>query len=298
MTKTEDIIVWPSDLDYDDAPFLAGIPFVGCQHGILKNAGKILSERTNESFICAWSLSGHKLCKVARFCHAIKAYTHDWTEWPNCYYLPNDNARILLGYIPGVAVDPEDVVIPLCRSYGVGLTCAYGIFLELYKANMTIEHLFMRIANNSCDDGALSAQKPSKFVFRRILGEISCLVGFTLWIFGCFCMANAFLIKSECDSIFSKCIVGFFWVLLGRAIRLAGIKKRDLAHEKLRVLIGKNRVRTYDIIIHSVFVIVQLLILVFYVLLAVKKFICYVECNPIQASQTKYMRQSQGGHCG
>lgn len=112
-------IDWPSWYNAKKRYFLAGIPVIGPQSIIFKEAKRLLFNRKYEVVKSIWekgSTSKTDQSFRENVINIIKRYIH----WPNELFLPTDRAAIVLGNFPGIWIDPEDILSDICTEYGVG----------------------------------------------------------------------------------------------------------------------------------------------------------------------------------
>ena len=114
-------IEWDEGFNPLKDPFLAGVPICGFQSVVIRKVRRVLRQRTIDDSLTRWIECGVDVYKAAVLCDRIYHLTASWANWPNQYYYPDDNARILLCYIPGLGVELNDVVRPLFKMYGVDL---------------------------------------------------------------------------------------------------------------------------------------------------------------------------------
>ena len=119
MNCESEVIDWHCEFSREKTPFSAGIPFIGFQCKVLRHARKILNYRNVENALDRWIGEGYDAYSVSIFCDRIFHLTVEWARWPNHYFFPDDNARVLLCNIPGLDVELSDVIIPLFKMYGV-----------------------------------------------------------------------------------------------------------------------------------------------------------------------------------
>lgn len=121
MNCEYEVIDWNCDFNPERTPFWAGIPFVGFQSKVLRRARRILGHRNIENALDGWLEAGYCAYKATVFCDRVFRLTREWARWPNYYFAPYDNARIILCNIPGLDAELSDVIIPLFRMYGVAI---------------------------------------------------------------------------------------------------------------------------------------------------------------------------------
>ncbi len=136
-----DFINWQQGKFQKKKSFLHGAPFVGQHCRVLKNTRSILAHRTIDVCIDEWRKLGVGTRDLIPFLLGVYHVVYPFTKWPTCYFLPLDRASIILGQIPGVWYDPEDIVKDLNTYFAWGrekMECIDSILLD----DMSVEVLY------------------------------------------------------------------------------------------------------------------------------------------------------------
>jgi hypothetical protein len=99
--------------------FLEGMPVIGPHARILRETRLILTAREKDVDRIKDSWAGFEApfpCVAER--EVAFGILDNYIEWPNHLFIPEDRGPIILGWIPGIWIDPEDVVDDIARAFG------------------------------------------------------------------------------------------------------------------------------------------------------------------------------------
>ena len=116
----DEIIDWPERLRRNPykISFLTGVPYFGPHAKILKNAKSILERRSKKEVERLWS-DYYSEIPGENTVEDVYEVAGKYLKWPNNLFVPSDKAGIVFGFIPGIWIDPEDVIEEICEKVGV-----------------------------------------------------------------------------------------------------------------------------------------------------------------------------------
>lgn len=115
-------IDWPDWWCGKGKHFLEGFPYVGSQCKVVKHVARLLKLRNSSSFDSAWLAAGYTLEKRYSVLHVVASMyliISRYVKWPNYYFYPEDRCSLLLGVIPGVGYDAEDLIEEIRVFFGL-----------------------------------------------------------------------------------------------------------------------------------------------------------------------------------
>ena len=90
---------------------------------VVRKAKSILADRKFTECRQEWQQRGEDWKEIVVFLGVIRVLMRPFIRWPNEFFFPDDQARVVLGY-EYVFDDTElcEVINPLCDIYGIGRT--------------------------------------------------------------------------------------------------------------------------------------------------------------------------------
>ena len=122
---------------------IVGFPFISPHRKWLSETRKCIAERIRNA-----ALNVHIENGFGRFCEVVRELTDDFLHWPGGMFYKEDNLCAILGYVPGICVEMNDVLIPLCLIYGISKANACRVVALLTKES-TVGDLYDRILSET-----------------------------------------------------------------------------------------------------------------------------------------------------
>lgn len=103
-------VAWPDWWKGKGHHLLEGMPIFGTQNKIIHHVCRVLQARTEAMFISEWTKTQFSIELCTNVSQRIWDIVNHYIKWPNAYFFPGDKNALLLGIIPGVWFDTEDVL--------------------------------------------------------------------------------------------------------------------------------------------------------------------------------------------
>ena len=110
-------IEWPANISFDKRAFTHGFPFLGPHTRILKEAKSLLNQRNKDNVSALWLENEFIIADEVR--EKIFSVAASYLNWPNHLFIPADRAAIVFGFIPGMWIDPEDIIGDIAEMYNI-----------------------------------------------------------------------------------------------------------------------------------------------------------------------------------
>lgn len=98
--------------------FLEGMPIIGPHARILRAARSVLQKRDPSDANRCWEAYSEEVPSVVKREHVFEVVDR-YLRWPNQLFVPVDRAPIALGFIPGIWIDPDDVIVDIVRNLNI-----------------------------------------------------------------------------------------------------------------------------------------------------------------------------------
>ena len=110
-------IDWIGGVPPKTPAFWDGVPFVGTQSRVVWHAKSLLRKRHPDFVEKSWVEHGEKISAGNR--EKALSIAQAYMGWPNTLFIPEDRAAIVFGFIPGIWIEPVDVLAGIAELYGV-----------------------------------------------------------------------------------------------------------------------------------------------------------------------------------
>ncbi len=138
-------IDWPNwwKKSRDKRYFLEGMPYFGPAARIIREAKKEVKSRSYLDAFNAWSDIDDYCSSTSRREDVFKV-VKNYINWPNHNFIPEDKAAIVLGFLPGIWIDCEDVLDDILLLFKIDKS-NINIYLSCQKSIMegSLKDLFI-----------------------------------------------------------------------------------------------------------------------------------------------------------
>lgn len=112
------LIEWPSwwERHISKRHFLEGMPYIGPHARILQDTRQILNHRNQDKTENLWKNFEEQYSYIVerkRVFKIVDSYLH----WPNHNFIPSDRSAIVFGFIPGIWIDPTDIIDDIALAF-------------------------------------------------------------------------------------------------------------------------------------------------------------------------------------
>lgn len=134
MTSTTiEPIEWPKWYNSSNRYFLEGVPFIGIHSRILRKAKLSLKRRAHNETNILWKDYYEQVPSVIEREKVFRILDH-YLNWPNHNFIPTDRASIVLGFIPGIWIDPDDIIDDIIKEFNLKKKLRYKRSFDLYES--------------------------------------------------------------------------------------------------------------------------------------------------------------------
>lgn len=129
-------IEWPQWwIPTDKRCFLEGMPFIGPHSRILREASLILKERNQEDVENCWV--DYK-AQIPAIVNRMKVFeiSNRYLNWPNNLFIPLDMAPIVFGFIPGIWIEPIDIIDEIGLAFNINKAGVYDLLELAHKSTL------------------------------------------------------------------------------------------------------------------------------------------------------------------
>lgn len=111
-------IKWPEGMPSQKRGFMDGVPFIGTHVRVIKNAKLLLQRRSQDSVQKSWIEYEAKIPNL-KIREKMFSIAKSYMNWPNNLFIPEDTAAIVFGFIPGIWIDPIDLLGDIAEFYEI-----------------------------------------------------------------------------------------------------------------------------------------------------------------------------------
>jgi hypothetical protein len=143
-------IDWAEGISPKKRTFMDGVPFIGTQAMVIKEAKSLLEKRNPDSVMKAWS--EHESKKFIKDKEKVLSIAKSYLNWPNTLFIPEDRAAIIFGFIPGTWIDPIDILADIAELYKIDWIDPTDIIANLKETSERKKETCVEIYESALND--------------------------------------------------------------------------------------------------------------------------------------------------
>jgi len=144
-------IDWINGISCEKRSFMDGVPIVGTQARVIRSAKRLLEQREGDDVENMWIKHELEVSFVNNR-EEVFSIAKTYMDWPNTLFIPNDRAAIVFGFIPGVWIDPMDILSDIANLYQIEWIDPTDLLVNIKKRSAATKDKSIGIYESALND--------------------------------------------------------------------------------------------------------------------------------------------------